>query len=79
MMDVYRQKYDGYIPNEIAGALRGHMEDSEAEDMIRNQCATKVVVNHDFEAKILVQKCTTNIKIRLYLVELWFPVLVTIS
>ena len=52
MMDVYRQKYDGYVPNEIADALRGHMEDWQAEDMIEKSMRYQGGV-YDFEAKNL--------------------------
>ena len=52
MMDVYRQKYDGYVPNEIADALRGHMEDWQAEDMIEKSVRYQGGV-YDFEAKSL--------------------------
>ena len=52
MMDAYRQKYDGYVPNEIADALRGHMEDWQAEDMIEKSMRYQGGV-YDFEAKDL--------------------------
>ena len=52
MMDVYRQKYDGYVPNEISDALRGHMEDWQAEDMIEKSVRYQGGV-YDFEAKNL--------------------------
>ena len=52
MMDAYRQKYDGYVPNEIADALRGHMEDWQAEDMIEKSIRYQGGV-YDFEAKDL--------------------------
>jgi len=52
MMDVYREKYDGYVPNEIADALRGHMEDWQAEDMIEKSMRYQGGV-YDFEAKNL--------------------------
>ena len=52
MMNVYRQKYDGYVPNEIADALRGHMEDWQAEDMIEKSVRYQGGV-YDFEAKNL--------------------------
>jgi len=35
MMDVYRQKYDGYVPSEIQGALAGHLDDDKARDMLK--------------------------------------------
>ncbi|MBB13002.1 MAG: hypothetical protein CMC78_02400 [Flavobacteriaceae bacterium] len=34
LMAVYREKYDGYVPTELADALRGHLDDDVAEDMI---------------------------------------------
>lgn len=34
MMDVYRQKYDGYVPNEIQSALAGHLDDDRVTDML---------------------------------------------
>jgi len=52
MMDAYRQKYDGYVPNEIADALRGHMEDWQAEDMIEKSMRYQGGI-YDFEAKDL--------------------------
>ena len=52
MMDIYRQKYDGYVPNEIADALRGHMEDWQAEDMIEKSVRYQGGI-YDFEAKNL--------------------------
>jgi len=35
MMDIYRQKYDGYVPSEIQGALAGHLDDDVARDMLK--------------------------------------------
>ena len=35
MMEIYRQKYDGYVPSEIQGALAGHLEDDVALDMLK--------------------------------------------
>ena len=34
-MAYYKNEYDGYVPNKIAGALAGHMDDDEAENMIQ--------------------------------------------
>lgn len=34
LMAIYREKYDGYVPTELADALRGHLDDDVAEDMI---------------------------------------------
>ena len=34
MMAIYKNKYDGYVPNELSDALAGHMDDWQAEDMI---------------------------------------------
>ena len=35
LMAYYKAEYDGYVPNEIAGALAGHMDDDMAEEMIQ--------------------------------------------
>tara|TARA_B100000902_G_scaffold3692_1_gene4733 strand:+ start:5973 stop:8024 length:2052 start_codon:yes stop_codon:yes gene_type:complete len=35
MMEVYRQKYGGYVPSEIQGALAGHLDDDVARDMLK--------------------------------------------
>ena len=35
LMAYYKNEYDGYVPNDIAGALAGHMDDDEAEQMIQ--------------------------------------------
>jgi len=35
LMAYYKNEYDGYVPNEIAGALAGHMDDDLAEEMIQ--------------------------------------------
>ena len=35
LMAYYKAEYDGYVPNEIAGALAGHMDDDMAEQMIQ--------------------------------------------
>ena len=34
MREIFRQKYDGYIPSDLQGALLGHEEDWEAEDRL---------------------------------------------
>jgi hypothetical protein len=34
LMAIYKEKYDGYVPTELADALRGHLDDDVAEDMI---------------------------------------------
>ena len=34
MMDVYREKYQGYVPNEIQSALTGHLDDDRATAML---------------------------------------------
>tara|TARA_R100000700_G_C3178555_1_gene154404 strand:+ start:845 stop:2923 length:2079 start_codon:yes stop_codon:yes gene_type:complete len=34
LMDIYREKYDGYVPNELQSALAGHLEDDVATDML---------------------------------------------
>ena len=36
LMAVYKEKYDGYVPVELADALRGTIDDDVAEDMIQN-------------------------------------------
>ncbi len=36
LMTYYKDKYDGYVPTEISDALRGHLDDNVAEDMIKN-------------------------------------------
>jgi len=35
LMAYYRAEYGGYVPNEIASALAGHLDDAAAEDMIK--------------------------------------------
>ena len=35
LMAYYKNEYDGYVPNEIAGALAGQMDDDLAEEMIQ--------------------------------------------
>ena len=35
LMAYYKAEYGGYVPNEIASALAGHLDDDAAEDMIQ--------------------------------------------
>ena len=35
LMAHYKAQYDGYVPSDIAGALAGHMDDEQAEEMIQ--------------------------------------------
>ena len=32
LMEVYKQKYDGFVPNELSGALAGHLDDDTARE-----------------------------------------------
>ena len=36
MMDLYRQKYGGYVPNKIQSALAGHIDDDRAKQYLDN-------------------------------------------
>ena len=36
MREIYRQKYDGYVPVDLQGALAGHEEDWAAEERLEN-------------------------------------------
>ena len=47
-MAVYKQKYDGYIPSDIQGALRGHIDDDVAEEMLQESIRYQGGV-YDFE------------------------------
>ena len=47
MMGIYKEKY-GYVPSELSGALAGHIEDSEAENMIQESLRYQGGV-YDFE------------------------------
>ena len=48
LMAVYKQKYDGYIPSDIQGALRGHIDDDVAEEMLQESIRYQGGV-YDFE------------------------------
>ena len=48
MYAVYKDKYDGYVPSELQGALRGHIDDDSAEDMIQESIRYQGGV-YDFE------------------------------
>jgi hypothetical protein len=48
LMEVYKQKYDGYIPSDIQGALRGHLDDDVAEEMLKESIRYQGGV-YDFE------------------------------
>ena len=47
MMGIYKEKY-GYVPSELSGALAGHIDDSEAENMIQESIRYQGGV-YDFE------------------------------
>jgi len=47
MMGIYREKY-GYVPSELSGALAGHIDDAEAENMIQESIRYQGGV-YDFE------------------------------
>ena len=47
MMGIYTDKY-GYVPSELSGALAGHIDDSEAENMIQESIRYQGGV-YDFE------------------------------
>ena len=48
LMAVYKQKYDGYIPADIQGALKGHLDDDVAEEMLQESIRYQGGV-YDFE------------------------------
>ena len=48
LMEVYKQKYDGYIPSDIQGALKGHLDDDVAEEMLQESIRYQGGV-YDFE------------------------------
>ena len=48
LMAVYKQKYDGYIPSDIQGALKGHLDDDVAEEMLQESIRSQGGV-YDFE------------------------------
>ena len=45
----YRDKYDGYVPNELSDALAGHLPDEIAEDLVEKSIRYQGGV-YDFEA-----------------------------
>ncbi len=47
MMGIYKEKY-GYVPSELSGALAGHIDDAEAENMIQESIRYQGGV-YDFE------------------------------
>jgi hypothetical protein len=47
MMGIYKEKY-GYVPSKLSGALAGHIDDSEAENMIQESIRYQGGV-YDFE------------------------------
>ena len=48
MYQFYREKYDGYVPIELSDALKGHLPDDVAEDMIAQSIRYQGGV-YDFE------------------------------
>ena len=44
----YKNKYDGYVPTELSDALKGHIDDASAEDMIEQSIRYQGGV-YDFE------------------------------
>ena len=48
MMQIYREKYDGYVPLELSDALKGHLDDDVAQDMIDKSVRSQGGV-YDFE------------------------------
>ena len=48
MMQIYRDKYDGYVPLELSDALKGHLDDDVAQDMIDKSVRSQGGV-YDFE------------------------------
>ena len=48
MMQIYREKYDGYVPLKLSDALKGHLDDDVAEDMIQKSIRYQGGV-YDFE------------------------------
>ena len=47
-MAVYKEKYDGYVPSELSDALKGHLDDDVAEEMIQQSIRYQGGV-YDFE------------------------------
>ena len=48
MYALYKEKYDGYVPTELSDALKGHIDDASAEDMIEQSIRYQGGV-YDFE------------------------------
>tara|TARA_R100000278_G_scaffold100439_1_gene77111 strand:- start:3099 stop:5165 length:2067 start_codon:yes stop_codon:yes gene_type:complete len=48
MYKVFQSKYDGYVPTELSDALRGHIDNESAEDMIEQSIRYQGGV-YDFE------------------------------
>jgi len=48
MYAIYKDKYDGYVPIELSDALKGHLDDDVAEDMIQQSIRYQGGV-YDFE------------------------------
>ncbi len=48
MYQFYKNKYDGYVPIELSDALKGHLDDDVAEDMIQQSIRYQGGV-YDFE------------------------------
>ena len=48
MYAFYKNKYDGYVPTELSDALKGHIDDASAEDMIEQSIRYQGGV-YDFE------------------------------
>ena len=48
MFAFYKNKYDGYVPTELSDALKGHIDDASAEDMIEQSIRYQGGV-YDFE------------------------------
>ena len=56
MFAFYKNKYDGYVPTELSDALKGHIDDESAEDMIEQSIRYQGGV-YDFE----MENVSTNI------------------
>ena len=48
MYSIYKEKYDGYVPLELSDALKGHLPDDVAEDLIQQSIRYQGGV-YDFE------------------------------
>ena len=56
MYALYKNKYDGYVPTELSDALKGHIDDASAEDMIEQSIRYQGGV-YDFE----MENVSTNV------------------